>query len=161
VVVGILGVTVNGFATVALVGSSCIAVSGADSIRIDVGGLKNGQALSYCYHGDTGERIRFVLARGDDGKVRSVLDARRQCFTYRKGYRLDDGVLVCRTCGNRYRIEQMTRGLASCVPVGLPHQEDANQVKIKVSDLSSGRDLLSIHTKLVLCERLCAILTLA
>jgi uncharacterized membrane protein len=82
-----------------------------------------------------------VLARADDGKVRSVFDGSRQCFSYRKGYRLDNGGLICQSFGNRYRIEQITRGAASCVPVGLPHQEDSNQVRIKVSDLSSERNL--------------------
>jgi hypothetical protein len=50
-------------------------------------------------------------------------------------------MLICRLCGNRYPINHMTRGEASCVPVSLAHHEDSSRVEIKVSDLKSGAAL--------------------
>ena len=78
-----------------------------------------------------GERLRFLLARGNDGKVRAVFDACRQCYKFHQGYDVAHGMLICRLCGNRYPIDHMTEGEASCVPVSLPHHEGASAVEEK------------------------------
>ena len=91
-----------------------------------------------CYKDDAGKQLRFVLARGDDGKVRSVFDACRQCFAFHRGYRIVKGELICRVCGNHYPLDHMTEGKASCVPVSLQHEDDAGVVRIKTADLKAG-----------------------
>ncbi|MGC1969427.1 MAG: Fe-S-containing protein, partial [Candidatus Acidiferrales bacterium] len=60
---------------------------------------------------------------------------------YRKGYLSSRGNLVCRYCGNRYKLEAMESGLASCVPVKLPMQVSGHTVKIKPEDLERERGL--------------------
>jgi uncharacterized membrane protein len=99
------------------------------------------QAQVYCYTDDAGKKLRFILARGNDGKVRSAFDACRQCFMYHRGYRIADGELICRVCGNHYSIDHMTEGKASCVPVSLAHEDGAGVVHIKASDVRSGSSL--------------------
>ncbi len=116
-------------------------VTGIDNVAVDVSALRPGSARLFCYADDAGKRLRFVLARGNDGKVRSVFDACRQCFAYHRGYRLADGEVICRVCGNHYSIDRMTEGKASCVPVGLAHEDDAGIVHIKTADLKAGRAL--------------------
>jgi len=103
--------------------------------------LADGEAHRFCYRDRAGERLRFLLARGNDGKVRAVFDACRQCYKFGQGYDVSHGMLICRLCGNRYPIDHMTKGEASCVPVSLPHHEDASRVEIKVSDVKSGAAL--------------------
>ena len=61
--------------------------------------------------------------------------------SFTQGYDVAHGMLICRLCGNRYPIDHMTRGEASCVPVSLPHHDDASAVEVKVSDLKSGAAL--------------------
>jgi uncharacterized membrane protein len=121
--------------------SDCTTVSGAGEVAVNVSTLRPGSARLFCYTDDAGKRLRFVLARADNGKVRSVFDACRQCFTFHRGYRLVGGELICRVCGNHYRIDHMTEGKASCVPASLPHEDDSGIVHIKTADLAAGRAL--------------------
>jgi uncharacterized membrane protein len=121
--------------------SDCTEVIGGDEVAINAFALRPGTAHLFCYTDDAGKRLRFVLARGGDGKVRSVFDACRQCFVFHKGYRVVGGELICRVCGNHYPIDRMTEGKASCVPVSLPHEDDSGIVHIKTPDLKAGRAL--------------------
>jgi uncharacterized membrane protein len=140
----ILAGVVLGLGAVFLIFTSttrCVSVNGAGEVRIDVSSLIRGTARMFCYTDDAGAKLRFVLARGNDGNVRSVFDACRQCFTYHRGYQLVAGELICRVCGNHYAIGNMSEGKASCVPASLPHDDAANLVRIKTADLRAGRSL--------------------
>ena len=103
--------------------------------------MRPGSARLFSYTDDAGKRLRFVLARGRDGKVRSVFDACRQCSAFHRGYRVAGDELICRECGNHYSVDRMTEGKASCVPVSLPHEDDSGIVRIKTADLKAGHAL--------------------
>ncbi len=118
--------------------SNCRMVMGRDAIDVNVSAMRPGSAQLFCYTDDAGKKLRFVLARGNDGKVRSVFDACRQCFTFHKGYRVVGGELICRVCGNHYPIDRMAEGKASCVPVSLPHEDASGTVRIRTVDLQAG-----------------------
>ncbi|MGH7914010.1 MAG: Fe-S-containing protein [Candidatus Binataceae bacterium] len=119
----------------------CTELQGAEMLTVSMARLVDGGARLFCYRDRAGERLRFLLARGSDGKVRAVFDACRQCYKFHQGYDVAHGVLICRLCGNRYPIDHMMKGEASCVPVSLPHHEGAAAVEVKVSDLKSGAAL--------------------
>ncbi len=119
----------------------CVPVFGGASISINVAKLKPGQAQTYCYTTDAGQRLRFILARGADGKVRSVFDACRQCYVYHRGFSFSHNQLICRVCGNHYPMEHMTEGKASCVPATLAHESSGGMVIIRTADLKSGKYL--------------------
>ena len=114
-------------------------VTGRDVLSIDLTTLAPGSARKYAYADEAGRKIRFLLARGQDRRVRSVFDACRECYSYHKGYAISGNELICRVCGNRYPIDRMTAGKASCVPVPLAHREDHGTAKIKVADVLAGR----------------------
>jgi len=120
-------------------GSDCTTVTGGNEVTIDVSAMRPGSARLFSYTDNAGKRLRFVLARGLDGKVRSVFDACRQCSGFHRGYRVVGGELICRVCGNHYPIDRMTEGKASCAPVSLPHEEASGIVHIKTGDLKTGR----------------------
>lgn len=139
-----IGALIGAIAIVAMlpiVRSRCIELRGAEMLTVSMARLEAGEARLFCYHDAAGERLRFLLARGSDGQVRAVFDACRQCYKFHQGYDVSHGMLICRLCGNRYPIDHMTKGEASCVPVSLPHHEDASKVEIKVSDLKAGAAL--------------------
>ncbi|MGH7780194.1 MAG: Fe-S-containing protein [Candidatus Binataceae bacterium] len=143
-IVGVCGaILLAGVAGLAIQGarSACRPVSGASSVSVNVANLPNGDAQSYCYTDRAGQRLRFILARGSDGIVRSVFDACRQCFTFHRGFKISHGELICRVCGNHYPMAHMTEGKASCIPASLPHQGAGAKVTIRTSDLESGRYL--------------------
>lgn len=119
----------------------CIPISGADAVNIPLTLLGRGEAKLFCYHGDGGDKIRLILARGNDGAVHSVFDACHQCYAYRRGYRLSRDGLVCRVCGNRYSLDHMMVGQASCVPISIPHKVVNGTVRISNSDIRAGRAL--------------------
>src|SRR5258708_35696691 len=119
--------------------SDCTTVNGSADVAVNVSALRPGSARLFCYTDDAGKKLRFVLARGNDGKVRSVFDACRQCFTFHKGYRVVGGELICRVCGNHYPIDRIADGKASCVPLGLPHEDHSGVVHIQTADLKTAR----------------------
>jgi uncharacterized membrane protein len=121
--------------------SKCSSVTGKDEVSVNIGDLVRGQARMFCYTDQAGKKLRFVLARGMDGQVRSVFDACRQCFTYHRGYQIVGGELICRVCGNHYPIDRMSEGKASCVPEHLEHGGDTHLVKIKTGDIVAGHAL--------------------
>lgn len=111
----------------------CETINGDGELTIDSSRVA-GKAGFYCYKG-AGHELRFILARGSDGKIRSVMDACKQCYPFHKGFAATKGELVCRLCGNRYPINHMLAGKASCVPVALPSHEENGKVSIRSADL--------------------------
>jgi uncharacterized membrane protein len=126
---------------VAAPGAQCSAARAVDGIvSVSLSSLKPGTARLFCYN-DAGKRLRFLLARGNDGKVHAAFDACRQCYMFHRGYRIEHGKIVCRVCGNRYPVSHMTEGKASCVPVRLSTRVSGNTVTVRVSNLDAGRAL--------------------
>lgn len=140
-VAGALIAAAVALAAVPMLRPGCTEVRGAGWLTISVARLARGAAQRFCYRDRAGERLRFLLARGSDGKIHSVFDACRQCYKFHEGYKIAHGVVICRLCGNRYPIDHMMKGEASCVPVKLPHHGGGTTVQVKVSDLKSGAAL--------------------
>ena len=119
----------------------CVEVSGRNELAIRLNKILPGTARFFCYRDDAGRKLRFILARADDGKVHAAFDACRRCYAAHEGYTASGGRLVCRRCGNAYRIGQMAKGMASCVPVGLKMKQQGERAEIEVSDLEAKRGL--------------------
>jgi uncharacterized membrane protein len=122
--------------TISMAKPGCTSVSGKDELVISGHALKAGRPAMFCYRDDAGRELRFLLARGDDGKVRSVMDACAQCYKFHKGFTYSNGYLICRLCGNRYPVNHMTMGKASCVPVVLPSTESHGKITVRTADLT-------------------------
>ncbi len=121
---------------------ACVELAPAELLSIPVASLAPGAAQLFCYRdAAAGKKIRFILARGSDGRIRAAFDACRQCYGYHEGYKVKAGAIICRFCGNRYPIDHMMEGKASCAPIELPHEEHAGVVQIKAADLRKGREL--------------------
>jgi uncharacterized membrane protein len=116
-------------------------VSANPSISIETNDLRPGNVRFFEYRDRAGDEIRFLLARDARGRIKAAFDACQRCYMYRKGYVSSRGDLVCRFCGNRYKLEAMESGLASCVPKKLPFQMTGHTVNIKPADLERGRGL--------------------
>ena len=124
--------------TISMARPGCTSVTGGDELVIAGHLLDKGTAKTFCYRDEAGKNLRFVLARGSDGKVRSVMDACQQCYSYHKGFAYEDGYLVCRLCGNRYPIDDILKGKASCVPVAIPNTEAGDRITIRTADLKKN-----------------------
>jgi uncharacterized membrane protein len=118
---------------------SCTEVTGTESVSVPLSDLVNGRASFFCYRDRAGARIRFILARDDHGAVHSVFDACAPCAQYHQGYAGGHGEVMCRYCGNHYRLSEIEKGEASCVPERLPSIQKQQRIEIKVSDLEKER----------------------
>jgi len=116
-------------------------VSANPFVSIDTGSLHSGDAHFFAYRDRAGDKIRFLLARDSTGQIKGAFDACRSCAMYRAGYTCSGGSLVCGYCGNRYKLEAMETGRASCVPVKLPMQVTGHAVVIQPADLEREREL--------------------
>jgi uncharacterized membrane protein len=142
------------FATVALVAiaislaavgigpqTTSVAANGSGLISIDAHDVQPGKVRFFSYRDDAGARIRFILTRDQAGLVRGAFDACQRCYNFHKGYTTHDGYLICRLCGNRYKVEDKNLGVASCTPVSLPVQTSGSAIQIKTEDLEHSRSM--------------------
>ena len=137
---GLLMLAAMLFAAVAA-GPRYIRVSANSSITIETKDLRQGDVHFFKYRDRAGDQIRFLIGRDATGRTKAAFDACERCYTYHKGYASSRGALFCRFCGNKYKLEAMESGLASCVPVKLPFQIAGHTVNIKPADLESARGL--------------------
>jgi uncharacterized membrane protein len=103
--------------------------------------LGPGEAKFYSYRDGAGAELRFILARDSAGGVHAAMDACQRCYTYHQGYVSSDGYLVCKLCGNRYKLRAMTSALASCVPVKLSLKIAGQTARISTAELERNRGL--------------------
>ena len=122
-------------------GPDFISVSGDDSVTIPTDTLGRGQVRFYSYRNRSGEKLRFILGRDSGGEVHAAIDACQRCYTYHKGYVSSHGYLVCKLCGNRYKLDAMTSGIASCVPVKLAMKIAGQAVRVSTAELERNRGL--------------------
>lgn len=122
-------------------GPAFISLSGSESVIIPTDTLARDHVRFYSYRDPAGEELRFILGRDSGGEIHAAMDACQRCYSYHKGYGSSRGYLVCKWCGNRYKLQAMESGLASCAPVKLPIQMTGRQVRIKSADLERNRAL--------------------
>jgi uncharacterized membrane protein len=137
---GLLAVAAILFAAIAA-GPRYTPVSANSSISIETNDLRQGDVRFFTYRDRAGDQIRFLLARDAAGQTKAAFDACERCYMYHKGYAGSRGALFCRFCGNRYKLEAMESGLASCVPVKLLFQIAGHIVNINPADLERERGL--------------------
>ncbi len=116
----------------------CTALQANDSgaLLIDVNPLARASARLYCWSTpDRAETVRFIVGRRSDGAIEAVLDACRTCYRSNLGYRIENGVLICRFCANRYSLDKLADGMASCRALALPFTVDHGIVMITTADL--------------------------
>jgi Membrane iron-sulfur containing protein FtrD-like len=121
-------------------GYGCFEVENySDELLLKVDPLARGAEQKYCWTmPDRPQIIRFIVARRSDGAIKVVLDACQACYLNRLGYRLTKGALVCRFCGNRYSVDNLSLGIMSCRPLKLPFRLDRGLLKIRTSDLEAS-----------------------
>jgi uncharacterized membrane protein len=116
-------------------------VGANQTVSIQINDLRPGDVRFFRYGDRADDRIRFLLARDATGRIKAALDACERCYMYHQGYASSRGSLVCKFCGNRYKLEAMESGLASCVPMKLPFQVTGQTVIIKSADLERARGM--------------------
>lgn len=120
---------------------SATPIFGTGVLSIPASDLRAGEVKFFSYRADAASEIRFLLARDSDGHLQGAFDACQRCYTYRRGFRSSGGYLICRVCGNRYKLDRLTTGIATCAPGTLRYQSTGQTVQIQTSDLQGARGL--------------------
>lgn len=141
VVIGSLAAILAPLALSVVRGPNFIRVGVGEVITIHTDELQPDAVKFYSYQDSAGKKLRFLLARDSDSRLHAAIDACRRCYMYHEGYESSSGQIICRFCGNRYRLEAMEAGLASCVPVKLPIRIAQHTVSIDSADLEGKRGL--------------------
>jgi uncharacterized membrane protein len=110
-------------------------------ISIDTHDFQRGEVRFFEYRDPAGRKIRFLLGRDSTGQMRGAFNACQQCYMYHQGFWGPLGEIVCRYCRNRYRLEALETGRASCVPVRLPFEMKGRIAAIRRTDLERNGDL--------------------
>jgi uncharacterized membrane protein len=107
-------------------------------VVIDLAGLHAEAPKFYTYEYQ-GKRINFFVCRVQD-KVLSFLDACASCYTQKRGYRYDEGKVVCRDCNMKFSLYQLEKGLGSCYPIKIEGRRDDGKYLIPVATLEGAAD---------------------
>ncbi len=82
------------------------------------------------------KNINFFVLRMDTG-VQSYLDACASCYPHKRGYRCEDGSVVCRACGLKFSVYQLEKGLGGCYPIKLEGKLENGRYLIPLASLEA------------------------
>ncbi len=105
--------------------------------RIDASGISPEEVRFFNYAAD-GKSVVFFLARTRDGDIRTAFDACITCYPYKRGYRCEEGRVVCVQCNTAFGLDELSRGKGNCVPIAIEHTLDGETVVIDKSIIISG-----------------------
>jgi uncharacterized membrane protein len=106
-------------------------------ITLDVAGLKRGDARHYHFQ-DGGAKVRFFVARDQQGAIRAALDACEVCHEAGKGYRLERGFMLCLNCGRNFALSRIGVIVGGCNPHPLKFAWDNESVTLAAEELRAG-----------------------
>jgi uncharacterized membrane protein len=107
-------------------------------IVVDVNRLPSGNPLFFTYHYHD-KKISFFVVRVNNTAL-SFLDACIGCYTKKRGYRFDNGQVICRECGVKYPVSEMEKGFGSCVPIKIAGHVQDGKYYIPLSLLEEQAD---------------------
>jgi uncharacterized membrane protein len=114
------------------------APQNGQDIIIDASLLESGTPKFYTYHFQ-GKNINYFLLKIDN-KVSSFLDACMSCYSRKRGYSYEDGVVTCRSCGVKFPVYKLEKGIGGCYPIKFEGRMDKGVYRIPVATLEKMAD---------------------
>jgi uncharacterized membrane protein len=105
----------------------------ADSVVLDASALQP-EVPAYYSYSHNGIRINFFIVKLDD-RVVSFLDACMKCYAKKLGFRSENGMVVCRSCNEKYPVTEIEKGFGSCYPVKIEGRLDGTSYSIPAETL--------------------------
>jgi uncharacterized membrane protein len=105
--------------------------------RVDARTIGAGEVKFFHYRSG-GKYVVFLVARSDSGDIKAAFDACMTCYPHRMGYRQDGDSVVCNFCGNRFRLEELNKGIGNCVPISINYRMEGSDVIIDQNDIMAG-----------------------
>ena len=107
-------------------------------VVIAISSLKQNIPVFYTYQYRERPISFFVLKIND--KVSCFLDACASCYPEKRGYRFDNGSIVCRACDMKFSVYQLEKGLGGCFPIKIEGRVEKGEYHIPVSMLEGSVD---------------------
>jgi len=104
---------------------------------IDAKSIGAGDVRFFSYSSG-GKDIVFFVARSDTGVIKAAFDACVTCYPNKKGYRQEGDSVVCIFCGNRFRLEELNKGIGNCIPIALNFRLTGDTVLIDQTEVMAG-----------------------
>jgi len=100
-----------------------------------------GSNAKFYSYDSNGIEIRYFAVEGSDENVHVALDACDVCYDAKKGYRQNDEVMHCISCGKEFPINSIgiENTAGGCWPSYIPFRVDEDEVMIEISELESKR----------------------
>ena len=119
-------------------GSSTETVKATDGkIILDTAKLEKGGSQHYKYsEGKTS--IKFFVVRDNQGTVRAALDACDVCWHEGKGYKLQDGAMLCVNCGQKFALNRIGEARGGCNPHIVTFGLDGDKLTVTTQELLAG-----------------------
>ncbi len=110
------------------------AIQGGNAV-IDRAALQNEIPRFFTYRYQNKNISFFVIKLND--KVLSFFDACATCYPHKRGYRYDDGVVVCRACGMRFPVYKLEKGIGGCYPIKIECKSEDGNYLIPLASLEA------------------------
>lgn len=106
-------------------------------ITLDASGLSKGESKHYTYKEDK-ITIRFFLVRDNKEVLRAALDACEQCWREDKGYKLQDGAMLCVNCGMKFALPRIGLVRGGCNPHPIAFTLEGDNFSVTTAELLAG-----------------------
>ncbi len=108
----------------------------AGEVRVPLESLEEGRVHFYSYP-YSGKEIKFFLFRKPDGSVVAALDSCDSCYRAKRGFRSEDGFVVCNDCGMSIRLSDIGVITGGCNPLPLAVRTAGGMAALKTADLEA------------------------
>ncbi len=103
---------------------------------VDATALKLEAPLFFTYQYQ-GKDISFFVIKIDDN-ILSFFDACVTCYPHKRGYRYEDGFVVCRACNQRFSVYKLEKGMGSCYPIKIAGRMENGKYLIPIATIEAG-----------------------
>lgn len=103
---------------------------------VDISDIKEDRPVFY--EVESGHKqVRFFLILVN-GAIQSYVDACRQCYPQKAGYRCENGYITCKYCNKKYYPDALKEGAGNCYPIKLLGTASGNRYIIDKEQLISA-----------------------
>jgi uncharacterized membrane protein len=111
---------------------------GGGTVRIDVSALAAEQVRFFRFLNRGNQEVRFFVGRDENGAVQVAYDANEICYKRKRGFKAEDGWLVCRVCDKPFRLTSVNEGGGGCRPIPLTHRLEGATLVLAEADILNG-----------------------
>ena len=119
-------------------GTYTLVPADGEFVRVDLTDMESEGGAFFTYVTSSGRPVDFLVSLDSRNLPTAFLDACRSCYRWKRGYAVDGEYVTCRKCGERFTIDSIQEGRASCVPVPLYSSRRRAELFIPVGELESA-----------------------